>query len=52
MSYFLFTPYVQMVLFNLGRPGGHMRHFAGREDVAAGKDVGRSRREAGIQGCR
>jgi hypothetical protein len=39
---FTFTHYVQIVLFNLGRPGGHLRHVAGCEDVAAGKDVGRS----------
>src|SRR5215472_5598137 len=39
---FTFTHYVQIVPFNLGRPGGHLRYVAGCEDVAAGRDVGRS----------
>jgi len=49
---FAFTQYVQIMLFNLGRPGGRLRHVAVCEDVAAGKDVGRSRRELDDHGCR
>jgi len=28
---FAFTQYVQIVLFNLGRPGGHLRHVGARD---------------------
>jgi len=36
-----------ITLFNLGRPGHHLRHVVVYVDVAAGKDVGRSRGEVG-----
>jgi hypothetical protein len=47
---FTFTHYVQIVPFNLSRPGGHLRHVADCADVAAGRNVGRSRREVDDQG--
>ena len=37
-----FPQYVQVVLFDLIRPGDHLRRVVGRDDVAARKDVGRS----------
>ena len=47
---FTFTQYIQIVPFNLRRPGGHLRHVAGCEDVAAGKNAAAPRREVGDQG--
>jgi hypothetical protein len=49
---FVFTQYIEITLFDLGRPGYHLRQVAGDVDVAARKDVGRSRREVEDQGCR
>jgi hypothetical protein len=47
-----FTQHVEIMLFDLGRAGHHLRHVLGCKDIAAGKDVGRARGEVGHQGCR
>lgn len=49
---FAFPQHVEIMPFDVCGLGHHLRDVVGYVDVAAGKDVGRSRRELDHQGCR